>query len=85
MSAQAKSGSGPGDSALASNPTLRIEDGLRFSALCRRQRTEPRLGRARPILLTRDDLIALADSADAQTYHSGTFNNECRVDRRAAI
>jgi hypothetical protein len=65
-----------GRSRLASKPTSGIEDGLCFSFLYRRQRAEPRLGGARPVLVNRDHLIALADGADAEAYHFGTLSNE---------
>jgi hypothetical protein len=74
-----------GRSRLAGKPTSRIEDGLCFTFLYRRQAAEPRLGGARPVLVNRDHLIALPDSADAQAYHSGTLSNEPRVDWCTAI
>src|SRR6478672_8601106 len=52
---------------LTTEAPSRIEDRLRFSSLYRGQCAQPRLGRAKPVLISRDHLIALANSADANS------------------
>src|SRR5205814_118612 len=53
---------------LSTEAPSRIKDRLRFS-LYHCQSAEPRLGRAKPVLISWDHLVALADGADAQAHH----------------
>jgi hypothetical protein len=63
----------------------RIEDGLCFSFLSRRQRTEPCLGREKPVPVGSYDLIAPADSTDAIAPASiGFFEKGAHVIDEAA-
>jgi hypothetical protein len=62
---------------------LCVENGLRVSFLDCGQLLKPRLRRAEPELISRDQLIPLANRTDTQTDHFRTAPRS-RVDRRAS-
>src|SRR5713226_6577765 len=79
-------GSQPGRQLLSGvgSATRLVEDRLLVLLHYIRQVRQPDLRRAEPVLIARDELVALANGADTQHDHRGVPADRSGVDRRAA-